>query len=104
MAAATVYVQPSPMESFSRTIMEAWLAGTPVVANAASEVVTWHCRRSGAGLLYRDRYEFVECLRFLVEQPALVRAMVQRGRAYVLRHYGWEGVLDRVERHLEEWT
>ncbi|MGH9105405.1 MAG: glycosyltransferase, partial [Acidimicrobiales bacterium] len=41
-AAATVYVQPSRMESFSRTVMEAWLAGTPVIARAGSEVVEWH--------------------------------------------------------------
>ena len=29
MAAAAAYLQPSAMESFSRTVMEAWLAGTP---------------------------------------------------------------------------
>ena len=33
-AAADAYVQPSALESFSRTIMEAWLAGTLVIANA----------------------------------------------------------------------
>ena len=33
MAAATAYLQPSALESFSRTVMEAWLAGTPVIAN-----------------------------------------------------------------------
>ena len=38
-AAADAYIQPSPHESFSRTIMEAWLAGTLVIANGASEVV-----------------------------------------------------------------
>ena len=31
-AAAAAYVQPSTNESFSRTIMESWLAGTPVLA------------------------------------------------------------------------
>ncbi len=43
-AAALAYVQPSRMESFSRTIMEAWLAGTPVLWIEGSEVVAWHCR------------------------------------------------------------
>ena len=38
-AAADCYLQPSRYESFSRTIMEAWLAGTPVIANAGSDVV-----------------------------------------------------------------
>jgi glycosyltransferase involved in cell wall biosynthesis len=104
MAAATVYVQPSAMESFSRTIMEAWLAGTVVVANAASAVVRWHCARSGAGLVYGDRYEFAECLRLLVADRALGRSMADRGREYVLANYRWDEVLDRAERALEDWT
>jgi glycosyltransferase involved in cell wall biosynthesis len=104
MAAASVYVQPSAMESFSRTIMEAWLAGTTVVANAASAVVGWHCERSGAGLTYRDRYEFAECLRLLLDQPDTSAAMAARGREYVLENYRWPDVLGRVERAIEEWT
>src|SRR5207237_7708811 len=38
-AAATAYVQPSSLESFSRTAMEAWLAGTLLVAHARRAVV-----------------------------------------------------------------
>jgi glycosyltransferase involved in cell wall biosynthesis len=104
MAAATLYVQPSAMESFSRTIMEAWLAGTVVVANASSAVVGWHCERSGAGLTYRDRYEFAEALRLLVDRPETRTAMACRGRAYVLENYRWPDVLARIERAIEEWT
>jgi len=104
MAAATVYVQPSAMESFSRTIMEAWLAGTVVVANAGSAVVKWHCARSGAGLVYGDRYELAESLRLLLQDGALRESMAARGREYVLANYRWNDVLDRVERSLEEWT
>jgi glycosyltransferase involved in cell wall biosynthesis len=61
MAAAAAYIQPSRYESFSRTIMEAWLAGTLVIANGASEVVSWHCQRSGAGLTYDDDAELEQC-------------------------------------------
>jgi glycosyltransferase involved in cell wall biosynthesis len=104
MAAATLYVQPSAMESFSRTIMEAWLAGTVVVANAASAVVKWHCERSGAGFVYRDRYEFAECLRTLLHDTALRQEMAAAGREYVLANYRWNEVLDRVERSIEDWT
>jgi glycosyltransferase involved in cell wall biosynthesis len=102
-AAADAYVQPSPYESFSRSIMEAWLVGTPVIATADSEVVAWHCRRSGGGLLYRDRYEFEECLRFVADRPADARALGQRATAYVREHYDPEAVLDRVEATIEEW-
>lgn len=103
MAAATVYVNPSVMESFSRTIMEAWLAQTPVLANARSAVLRWHCERSQGGFAYQDRYEFAEALRMLLEEPGLAETMADSGRRYVLENYQWDRVMDRVEGALEEW-
>lgn len=102
-AAADVYVQPSRFESFSRTIMEAWLAGTPVIANGQSDVVRWHCERAGAGLTYEDEYELEECLTFVAEQPEAARSLASSGRQYVLENYTWPTVLDRVEPCLKEW-
>jgi glycosyltransferase involved in cell wall biosynthesis len=96
-AAAVAYVQPSRMESFSRTMMEAWLAGTPVLATAAGDVVAWHCRRSGGGLLFSDRDELVGLLRKVSRSSTEVRAMAERGRDYVMSEYSWETVLDRME-------
>ena len=67
-AAADAYLQPSVNESFSRTMMEAWLAGTLVIANGGGAVNRWHCERSGAGLLYDDDFELEECLRFVARR------------------------------------
>jgi len=103
MAAASVYVQPSPLESFSRTVMEAWLAETPVIANSAGVVVNWHCSRSGGGLTYQDRYTFAEALRVLIADEHIAAALGKRGREYVLANYRWETVLDTVTACLEEW-
>lgn len=100
-AAASAYIQPSLMESFSRTIMEAWLAGTPVLARAQSEVVAWHCERSGGGITFADRYEFAECLRFVVEASESAARLADRGGTYVREHYSWEVVLDRMEADLK---
>ncbi len=100
-AAAAAYLQPSAMESFSRTVMEAWLAGTPVIANAASAVVSWHCDRSGAGLTYDDDLDLEQCLRFVAEAPAEAAALAVPGRQYVLDHYTWPATLDRMEASLE---
>lgn len=100
-AAAEAYLQPSALESFSRTVMEAWLAGTPVIANAASPVVTWHCDRSGAGLTYDDDAELEQCLRFVAEAPDEAAALAKPGRDYVLDHYTWPATLDRMEASLE---
>lgn len=100
-AAASAYLQPSAMESFSRTVMEAWLAGTPVIANAASAVVSWHCDRSGAGLTYDDTTELEQCLRFVAEAPDEAAALAASGRQYVLDNYTWPATLDRMEASLE---
>jgi len=68
-AAAAAYVQPSRYESFSRTIMESWLAGVPVVGFGASAVVRYHIERSRAGIVFDDEYEFAEALSFLAAAP-----------------------------------
>jgi glycosyltransferase involved in cell wall biosynthesis len=104
MAAADAYLQPSRHEAFSRTIMEAWLAGTPVIANAASDVVRWHCERSGAGLLYDDDAELEQCLRFVADEPAAAAALAKPGREYVLDNYAWPEFVDRIEDCLEAWV
>ena len=101
VAAAAAYLQPSAMESFSRTVMEAWLAGTPVIANAASAVVSWHCDRSGAGLTYDDDADLEQCLRFVAEAPGDAEALAKPGRDYVLDNYTWPATLDRMEASLE---
>jgi len=103
MAAATAYVQPSVMESFSRTVLEAWAAGTAVVANAGSAVVSWHVERAGAGLLYRNGLELIEALQFVADRPEAAANLARGGRAYVEQHYRWDAVLDRMETTLDAW-
>jgi glycosyltransferase involved in cell wall biosynthesis len=95
-AAAEALMQPSTNESFSRTIMEAWLARTPVIASARGEVVTWHCERSGGGLTYIDSAEFTQCLRFLAEAPKAAATLAEKGHDYVVANYSWNVVLDAM--------
>jgi len=100
-AAALAYLQPSRMESFSRTIMEAWLAGTPVFAIEGSEVVAWHCERSGGGATFANGAELREQLLRIITQPGAGEAMAAGGRRYVLENYSWPVVLDRMEADLQ---
>jgi glycosyltransferase involved in cell wall biosynthesis len=102
-AAADAYIQPSLYEAFSRTVMEAWLAGTLVIGNGGCAPVRWHCERSGAGLTYDDTLEFEEALAFVAEAPDAARAIAAPGRDYVLTNYTWDHVLDAIEATLEEW-
>lgn len=100
LEAATVVVVPSPYESLSLLALEAFAVGTPVIANARSDVLTDHCQRSNAGLYYADREEFVECLQLLVGDPKLRDAMGQNGRRYVKDNYGWKTIITKYERLL----
>ena len=63
LEAATVVVCPSPYESLSLIALEALAVGTPILCNARSDVLVDHCLRSNGGLFYRDRDEFVECMK-----------------------------------------
>jgi glycosyltransferase involved in cell wall biosynthesis len=97
LAAALAYVQPSLMESYSRTVMEAWLAGTPVLARKGSAVVEWHCARSKGGLSFVGPKDLTEHLANLLSSPEVGRQMGKRGHDYVLENYQWPKVLDAVE-------
>ena len=103
VAAAAAYLQPSALESFSRTVMEAWLAGTLVIANGRSDVVRWHCERSGAGLTFDGAEELIAALRFVDQEPKAADALAAAGRDYVLANYRWDAVLDRVEAAIRQW-
>jgi glycosyltransferase involved in cell wall biosynthesis len=98
LEAATVVVVPSPYESLSLLALESFAVGTPILANARSEVLVEHCRRSQAGLYYADRDEFTECLKLLVADHRLRRAMGRNGRQYVRQHYRWDVILAKYDR------
>lgn len=103
-AGASAYIQPSGLEAFSRTVVEALLLETPVIANWHSAVVRWHCERSGAGLTYRDRYQFAECIRMVRDEPAALAEIARGGGpAYVRANFSWPTVLERAEKTLQEW-
>ena len=98
LEAATVVVVPSPYESLSLLALESFAVGTPILANARSEVLVDHCQKSNAGLYYADRDEFGECLRLLLADQRLRVAMGRNGRDYVRRNYRWDVILAKYER------
>jgi glycosyltransferase involved in cell wall biosynthesis len=98
LEAATVVACPSPYESLSLLALEALAVGTPILANARSEVLVEHCVRSNGGLYYADRDEFVEALKLLIGDARLRQALGGNGRDYVRRNYRWDVVLSRYER------
>jgi len=98
LEAATVVVVPSPYESLSLLALESFAVGTPILANARSEVLVDHCQKSNAGLYYADRDEFNECLRLLVADGRLRAAMGANGRDYVRHNYRWDVIIAKYEK------
>ncbi len=102
LEAATVVVVPSPVETLSLLALEAFSVGTPVLANARSEVLVDHCLTGNAGLFYADGDEFVECLSTLVADERLRASLGRSGRDYIRRNYRWDIVISKYERMMGE--
>jgi len=97
LEAANVVLVPSPYESLSLLALESFAVGTPILANARSDVLMDHCQRSNAGLYYENREEFVECLKLLMNNSDLRTKMGQNGQDYVRLNYSWNVILEKYE-------
>ena len=87
IAACDVFVMPSPYESLSIAVLEAWTQGRPVLVNGRSETLVGQCRRAGGGLWYVNADEFAVALEML--DPPTRAALGSRGRLYVEQQYTW---------------
>lgn len=95
-------IVPSPYESLSIVLLEAWNHATPALVNAYCKVLQGQVRRASGGLFYRSSREFQEALSWLLANDTGRRELGEQGLAYVDREYRWPTVLQRVERLLEE--
>ena len=94
---ARALVMPSPFESLSLVVLEAWNHGTPVIVNARCDVLLGQVRRANGGLYYRNSEEFAGTVGRLAAEPALARTFGRQGLAYVEQEYRWPLVLERIE-------
>ncbi|MFB3918331.1 MAG: glycosyltransferase family 4 protein [Terriglobales bacterium] len=92
MAATRVLLMPSPYESLSLVLLEAWAAGKPVLVNGDCTVLRGQCRRSNGGLWYRSYEEFAACLDTILADDDLCEVLGRHGRTHVLERYTWQGV------------
>lgn len=97
LAHARALVMPSPFESLSLVVLEAWNCGTPVVVNARCDVLLGQVRRANGGLYYRTGDDFAAAVSRLASDPDTARAFGRQGLAYVDREYRWPLVLERIE-------
>lgn len=104
LRSARALVHPSPFESFSLVVMEAWSERTPVLATRSNDVLRGHLDRSGGGIGFDDANELSAALDLLTEDIGLRDRLGIAGRLYVDRDHRWEAVLDRWERALRRAT
>ena len=92
LAASDWLVMPSPHESLSMALLEAWAVGTPAVVNGACDVLVAHCRSANGGLWYRNYEEWIAAMR--VASSSEQAALGVGGREYVQREYSWRRIQD----------
>ena len=100
LAHAHVLLVPSPYESLSIVLLEAWNYGVPALVNARCKVLQGQVRRANGGLYYGSLSEFCAGMDYLRSHPEERRALGAQGLAYVEREYRWPTVLARVEQLL----
>lgn len=100
LGAGRMLVHPSPFESLSMSLLEAWKMGRPALVNGRCDVLRGQVVRSGGGLYYSSYEEFAECLRWLLDRPDAADALGRSGRGYFERNYSWDVVLEKYERLL----
>ncbi len=100
-AAAKILVQPSTNESFSFVMMEAWIAGVPVLVNARCEATKYHCIASDGGLYFENYEEFHECLKFILQNDEIRKKMGENGYFYVISNFNWQTVIGKYLEAIE---
>lgn len=103
LAAADLLINPSPNESFSMVVPEAFLVETPVLVNGLCAPLREHCENSNGGLTYEGIADFDAALSRLLGDPGLRQAMGRAGRLYTEQMFAWPAVRTRFEalfRHL----
>jgi glycosyltransferase involved in cell wall biosynthesis len=100
LSAAAALVVPSPYESLSIVLLEAWNRGTPAMVNGSCDVLRGQAIRSDGALYYRTYDEFARAAEYLLGNPEVARQLGANGRAYVEREYRWPVVMERLEHFL----
>lgn len=94
---AAAIVIPSPYESLSMVLLEAWNRALPALVNGQCKVLRGQVERADGGLYYGNAVEFAAGLDFLLDRRDDARQLGRQGLAYVDREYRWPIVMGRIE-------
>ena len=94
---ARALIMPSPFESLSMVLLEAWNHGLPALVNARCKVLRGQVERADGGLYYGNTVEFIAALDYLLDHAETARQLGRQGLAYVDREYRWPIVIEKIE-------
>lgn len=104
MAGASIFVMPSPFESFSIVTLEAMAQRTPVLVNGSCQVLVEHVARSGGGKIYKDYEGFSNAIQELMSDQHRVAEMGDMARKYVVINYTFDNVQKLLIEDIEKCT
>lgn len=102
MAGASIFVMPSPFESFSIVTLEAMAQRIPVLVNGSCQVLVEHIVRSGEGKIYKDYESFSNAIQELIANQNKLVEMGNMAKKYVISNYSFDSVQKRLIEHIEE--
>jgi glycosyltransferase involved in cell wall biosynthesis len=97
LSRASFLVVPSPFESLSMVLLEAWNHCVPALVNGRCRVLRGQALRADGALTYRNADEFAEGAEYLARNADAARQIGRQGRAYVDREYRWPDVMAKLE-------
>ena len=98
---AEFLVHPSPYESLSLTVLEAWDQNRAVLVNGRCDTLRGQIVRSGGGLTYNDARGFRDAVLCLLRRPAKRALMGIRGNRYLNSVYEWKTIEGKLEHALD---
>jgi glycosyltransferase involved in cell wall biosynthesis len=102
LGAARALFQPSRNESFSRAMMEAWLAGRPVAVHSECQATAAAVERSRGGFLAATEEQWAELFARVADMgEEELDELGARGRSYAAEHAGWDKVIGCYEQVLD---
>ena len=97
LQSSQLLVMPSPYESLSIVVLEAWAMGKATLVNGLCKVLRGQSRRSKGGLFFSSFSEFCEGLDFLLENPEIREALGRSGREWLNTNFSWTRLMDKID-------
>ncbi|WP_231510313.1 glycosyltransferase family 4 protein [Fischerella sp. PCC 9605] len=93
LAACDLLVMPSPFESLSMVLLEAWAVGKPVLVSDKCDVLVGQCRRAQGGLWYTCKEEFQVAIEMMNEHIRYQLGL--QGKKFVETNYVWSKIEEK---------